>query len=84
MPTRESSEAFARLTASRTRLTEVTKLLNEAHARLPFDGQLGRQRHAELQAEWDVAFREFEAATDAFSAIVKQIPEHLTTVAKRA
>ena len=84
MPTPESAEAFARLVASRAHLTEVTKLLNDCYARLPLDGQAGRQRHIELQAEWDVVFREFEAATDAFSAIVKQIPEHLTTAAKRA
>jgi hypothetical protein len=78
MPTPESAEAFAKLVAARTRLTEVTKLLNECYDRLSLDGQGGRQRYIELQKEWDVVFREFEAATDAFSATVKKLPELVT------
>ena len=77
MPTPESAKAFARLVASRERLTEITKHLNECHSRLWSEGLARRQRYAELQTEWDVAFHEFEVATDAFSAIVKQLPEHV-------
>jgi hypothetical protein len=69
MPTPESAEAFAKLVATRTRLTEVTKLLNECH-------EVGsRQRYDQLQAEWDSAYKEFQTATDAFSATVKKLPE---------
>jgi hypothetical protein len=69
MPTPESEEAFAKLVASRTRLTEVTKLLNECY-------EVGsRQRYGQLQAEWDNAYREFQVATEAFSATVEKLPE---------
>ena len=74
MPTPESAEAFGRLVATRTRLNEVTKLLNECHARLSLDGQAGRQRYAELQSDWETAFAAFQKATDDFSATVKEIP----------
>ena len=35
----------------------------------------GNTRYRELQAAWDDAFREFESATDEFSAIVKRMHE---------
>ena len=73
MPTRESAEAFARLVAARAHLTEVTRLLNEAHAGLQLDGITGRQRYADLQAEWEAAFNAFEKATEEFSATVKKL-----------
>ena len=76
MPTPESQEAFARLVATRTRLTEVTKLLNECHeAHFTTFGHGSRQRYDQLQAEWDRAYEEFQAATDAFSATVEKLPE---------
>jgi hypothetical protein len=73
MPTPESAEVFARLVAARARLTDITRLLNESHARLLSEGKAGRQRHAELQAEWEEAFRTFEEATGEFSTIVKKL-----------
>jgi len=73
VPTHESAEAFAELVAARAHLTEVTKLLNESHDALSTDGQVGRQRHAELQAEWEAAFIAFEKATDEFAANVKKL-----------
>ena len=72
MPTPESADAFARLVAARTRLTEVTKRLNESHDRGSMQG------YDQLQAQWDVAYTEFQAATEAFSAAVKRLPEILT------
>jgi hypothetical protein len=73
MPTPESAEVFSRLVAARARLNEVTRLLNESHAGLQSDGNAGRQRHAQLQREWEEAFRAFEKATDEFSATVKKL-----------
>ena len=74
MPTPESAEAFAKLVETRNRLTEVTKLLNQAYSGT--DGVNG-MRYRDLQVEWDRAFREFEAATNAFSTTVKQLREGL-------
>ena len=81
MPTPDSAAAFAKLAAARARLTEVTKLLNESHAGLMVDGNAGRQRHAELQDEWEAAFSAFETATDEFAATVKKL--HQDVKAKR-
>jgi len=64
MPTPETAEGFVSLAAASARLTEVTKLLNESHDGLQSAGQAGRQRHAELQAEWEETFRAFERAAD--------------------
>ena len=77
MPTPESTDSFARLVAARARLTEVTRILNESHTALLSDGQAGRQRYAELQGEWEEAFRSFLAATEVFSATVKTLPNDL-------
>ena len=74
VPTPESAAAFARLVATRARLTEITKLLNEAHAGLQSDGEAGRKTHFQLQAEWEAAFIEFETATEEFAATVHRIP----------
>ena len=73
MPTQESAEAFARLVAARAHLTEITKLLNEAHSGLQLEGNTGRQRYAELQAEWEAAFSAFEKATDELAATLKKL-----------
>jgi len=51
VPTPESAEAFAKLVATRTRLTEITKELNEASAEMHASKE-GRERYAELQKEW--------------------------------
>ena len=80
MPTPESAEAFAKLVAARDRLTEVTRRLNEAH---PPDGisadgfREDGVRYRDLQAEWDLAFRDFEAATHAFTSLVKHLREDI-------
>jgi hypothetical protein len=71
MPTPESADAFAKLVAARARLTEITKLLNESHERGSVQG------YERLQAEWDTAYKEFQAATDVFSAAVERLPEIL-------
>ena len=75
-PNPETADAFAKLTAARANLAEVTKQLNEAHNELQSGGQEGRARHMELQTQCDEAYRAFEAATDEFSATVKQLPNH--------
>ena len=72
MPTPESADAFFKLVAARTRLTEVTKELNEASAQMHASNE-GRQRYAQLQKEWEEAFQQFERATDEFSAVVHAI-----------
>ena len=85
MPTPESSEAFTKLVEARNRLTEVTKLLNQAYSSTVGvnvnDSEAVRYR--DLQAEWDRAFREFEAATQEFSATVKQLREDMIARQKR-
>lgn len=73
MPTHDSAESFDKLVAARSHLTEVTKHLNEAHGDLQLAGNTGRQRYAELQAEWQAAFTAFEKATDEFSATVNKL-----------
>jgi len=73
MPIPESAEAFARLAFERARVTEITKLLNECHARFLRDGQAARERYAELQIEWDEAFDAFQKATEKFSSIVEKL-----------
>jgi|SRR5678815_3165714 hypothetical protein len=79
MPTPESAAAFAKLVAARDRLTEITRRLNQAHPSesVNADGFRADVRYRDLQAEWDVAFREFEAATIAFTSLVKHMREDL-------
>ena len=77
VPTPESAEAFSKLVEAREKLTEVTKLLNEAHA-APASHE-NRQRYLDLQNAWDEAHKKFEAATDEFSALVRKLPEIVLT-----
>jgi len=85
MPTAESSAAFARLVAARERLTEVTKLLNEAKANAErgenftpgLRGTLAEQE--KLQASWEEAYAVFAAATDEFHRIVHSISRPKTS-----
>ena len=77
MPTPEGERAFAQLVAARARLNDITKQLNDAHARLATGGQTARLHHESLQCEWDEAFRAFEAATDEFSATVKHLHDEV-------
>ena len=83
MPTTESADAFAKLIAARTRLNDVTKQLNDTHARLATGGQAARLHHASLQKDWDEAFRAFEAATDEFSATVKHLHDEIESSRKK-
>ena len=76
VPTPESAEAFAKLVATRTRLTEITKELNEASAEMHASKE-GRERYAELQKEWEEAFQQFEMATDEFSTAVHRAKDQL-------
>jgi len=76
VPTAESA-AFAKLAAARTRLNDVTKQLNDAHAKLATGGQAARLYHESLQREWDEAFQSFEAATDEFSATVRHLHDEI-------
>jgi hypothetical protein len=73
MPTPESAQAFAKLAFERARVTDITKRLNECHARFFTDGQAARERYAELQIEWDEAFSAFERATEKFAATIKKL-----------
>ena len=80
MPTPESAAAFAKLVAARDRLTEITRRLNQAHPSESVNADGFRAdaiRYRDLQAEWDVAFREFEAATIAFTSLVKHMRDDL-------
>ena len=72
MPPPKSGEAFATLVAAHTRLTEITRELNEASAQMHASNE-GRQRYAHLQKEWEEAFQQFETATDKFSAVAHGI-----------
>ena len=74
MPTAESAQAFAKFVATRERLAEVTKNLNEAHMELQDSGfNAGRAKYVQLQKDWEQAFLAFETATEAFSATVKKL-----------
>ena len=71
MPTPESAAAFAKIVERRTRLNEVSKQLHDAMGdRSSVDGNT---RYRELQAEWELALREMEAATEEFSAVIKSL-----------
>ena len=76
MPTPESADAFAKLVAARTRLTEITKELNEASIQMHASNG-GRQRYLDLQKVWEEAFENFETATNEFSAVVHGMKPHL-------
>jgi len=71
MPTAESAAAFAKLTEKRARLNEVSRQLHDAMDNR--SGVEGERRYRELQAEWDEALREMQAAMDEFSAIIKRL-----------
>jgi hypothetical protein len=83
MPTPESSSSFAKLVEARNRLIEITKRLNEVQAEStgvsPELFKADGARYREVQSQWDAAFREFEAATQAFSASVKYLREKTET-----
>jgi hypothetical protein len=74
VPTRDSAEAFTTLTAARARLNEITKQLNEVNDSSLSGGLQARSRRAQLQDEWDAAFRAFKIATENFSAVVNRLP----------
>ena len=80
MPTPNSAEAFATLAATRTRLNEITRQLNEANADLSAGGAEASRRHAELQKEWDAAYREFVLATERLSVVAKNLPTELRDI----
>jgi hypothetical protein len=73
VPTPESADAFAKLLGARTRLTKITKELNQSEADILSGGRAARDRHAQLQAKWEEAFLAFELAADEFSVAVKHI-----------
>ena len=64
MPTPEIAEAFARVTATRSRLAEITKNISGSGA-----------AQVQLQSEWEEAFLAFVDATQVFSAVVKKNAE---------
>jgi hypothetical protein len=71
MPTPESAAAFAKLVEKRSRLSEVSKELRDAM--VDRSSVVGNTRYMELQAEWELALREMEQATEEFSAITKRL-----------
>ena len=73
MPTPESAAAFAKLVEKRARLNEVSKQLHDAMA--DRGGVAGNTRYRELQAEWEQALREMEAATEEFAAVIKHLDD---------
>ena len=70
VPNAETGEAVAKLVAARTRLTEITKQLNEAKAGA---GTTVRTHYEALEKEWEEAFREFQYAVEGFSAGIKRV-----------
>ena len=71
MPTPESAAAFAKLVEKRARLSEVSRQLHDAMADRA--SVAGNTRFRELQAEWEEALRGLEAATEEFSAVIKNL-----------
>ena len=80
MPTANNAEAFAKLVAARTRLNEITRQLNEANANLSVRGIEANRRYAELQKEWDAAYRDFVLATERLSDVAKSLPTELRDI----
>ena len=77
VPTPESADAFDKLVAARTQLTDITKELNESEGGILSGGRAARDRHAQLQAKWEEAFLAFEAAAEEFSVAVKHIRDDI-------
>ena len=77
MPTPEIADAFAKLVAARTQLTDINKELNQSEADILSGGKAARDRHAQLQAKWDEAFHAFELAAEEFSVALKHIHEDI-------
>jgi hypothetical protein len=73
MPTPESAAAFAKLVEKRARLNEVSRELRNALKNRT--SVFGDRRYQELQAEWEQALREMEAATKEFSAAITYLHE---------
>ena len=71
MPTPQTAEAVTRLIASRARLTEITKKLNETHPGKDL-GSETRQRYDALEKEWEAAFEGFKAAVREFTAAIQR------------
>ena len=77
MPTPEIAEALAKVNATRSRLLEITKKLQDSE----FDNTAAG--YVQLQNDWDEAFRAFVAAAAAFSATVKENAEARSRAAGR-
>jgi hypothetical protein len=79
MPTPESTAAFAKLVATRSKLNRVKEELrvNELQIResaAHSDRRIvAEDRYARLQAEWDRAVRDLKSAVEEFSATVERL-----------
>jgi uncharacterized protein YukE len=73
VPTPDSVAAFQNLSAARARLNDVSRHLSEALA-LRGTSAAAEQRYRDLQKEWDEALQALQKSTDAFAAIVREVP----------
>jgi hypothetical protein len=71
VPNAESVEAVAKLVAARTRLTEITKQLNEARFGAG-SSSAPRAQYAALEKEWEQAFLEFQGTVETFLVAIKK------------
>lgn len=76
MPTPESAAAFEKLSEARTRLNEITRELNEAHAKM-LENCNGRARHIQLQKDWAEAFDKFQTATEELAGVLRTIKSQI-------
>jgi hypothetical protein len=71
MPTPDTTEAVAKLIEARQNLTEVTKQLHEAHPHMNANAET-RRRYAQVQEQWEVAFKKFGTAVEEFTAAIQR------------
>lgn len=72
MPTPESAAVFTVLVEARAALTEITRRMNQVHAKV-LGSRAERQEYAELQKRWDELYQTFRIATEEFMAVVDNI-----------
>jgi hypothetical protein len=73
MATIACAKAFTKLLDARSRLTEITKELEEVQGQIDAASAFAREKHDRLQRDCKKALEDFKAATDEFSPTVKTV-----------
>ena len=79
MPTSDTAAIFDKLQKTHARVREISRQLTNTFKAITSTGAHSEQRvtaerrYAELQTEWDMAFRAYETATNQFSVAVNKL-----------